>query len=250
MQAQCFVHSAPMTRTSFSLYRSPPGTVSPLQEMQTPRSPNDTRQITAVLEHGDSGAPFLAAETSVKEAHISQIAAVILQVHANYEFIKHALVGYHSMALASLVPGAITLGFTFSLPDLFLSAGIDGTPGSQSRARAFAKAVLHSTTLGFVPNSSTTADEFIAAWSGRNIRLQSIGLICTIAARSMLFGVAGDDEDHEGFIRVMLQSSSSCLSVARDIAPIVDDVFLWLEYENLHLSKAVRGDWRKNIPPQ
>ncbi|KAI5235761.1 hypothetical protein E4T43_09036 [Aureobasidium subglaciale] len=95
--------------------------------------------------------------------------------------------------------------------------------------------------------SSTSLVEFLGFYSGANLRLESIGLIFTIAARVARLGLAHHGEIDHNFVQAMFQCSAECLRLARELASEMNDVMIWLSYENLRLSTTIQGYAGSNV---
>nr|POE53260.1 hypothetical protein CFP56_28482 [Quercus suber] len=236
--AECFYHPAPLTKTSFSLYRNQP---AGLDLRGQPVPPTRSGQRTAINDTAASKPADAASD------RLRALAHVITHVQANFDLIDRLLRGYYLVSLGSMIPGKILLGFLNALPDLFDSYCIDASNTVDfTGVNALAKGVLKNTAAGATLTPTLTVEEFIALFSGRNLTMQTLGLICNTAARSVLFGLARDDDSHEGFVRTMLEGATSCLLSAREVAPRVDDAMVWLAHENVLLFMACEGNARKS----
>lgn len=83
-------------------------------------------------------------------------------------------------------------------------------------------------------------------YNGESLRLETVGLIYSIAARSCTLGLGRDDEKREDFVQAMFRCSTTCLRLVRDIAPQINDATVWLAYENLLLTMSIHGDASKS----
>jgi hypothetical protein len=93
-------------------------------------------------------------------------------------------------------------------------------------------------------NASSTEVKVPFFGPPEDIRLETIGLLYALAARSYIHGFNFDvlprrDND---FIDAMLKCSTDCLHIAREVAPGIQDAIVWLAYENLLLTTYVHGD--------
>jgi hypothetical protein len=95
-----------------------------------------------------------------------------------------------------------------------------------------------------VLSSTSTEVNVLFFGTPEDIRLETIGLLYAIAARSYIHGFNFDvlpRRDNE-FIDAMLKCSTDCLHIAREVAPGIQDGIVWLAYENLLLTTYVHGD--------
>ena len=101
--------------------------------------------------------------------------------------------------------------------------------------------------------SSIEASSFHELFTGTNPRLEIIGLIITIAARSISFGLALDrwnSNDRQAIkpqsTDEMLRASTTYLELCMRLA-MVNDILLWLLCDNLLLSGIICGDTSQSI---
>ena len=105
-----------------------------------------------------------------------------------------------------------------------------------------------STAVTIIPTIDLRA--FCALFCGPNLRVETLGLLYTMAARSSLYSWNTTEEKDHAFVREMKWYSNICLRLARDLAPQTTDITVWLAYENLQLTSLLDGDasihaWRR-----
>jgi len=88
---------------------------------------------------------------------------------------------------------------------------------------------------------------FCALFSGANLRIETLGLLYTMAARSSLYAIGHghDNYQDDGFIREMGWYGNLSLRLARELAPQTTDLITWLAYENLQFTTLIEGDASK-----
>lgn len=101
--------------------------------------------------------------------------------------------------------------------------------------------------------SSTQASEFHTLFTGPNLRLEIVGLLLAVAARSLFFGLAPDvwngsnrRASRPHFTDEMLRSSTGCLRLCTQLNA-VNDLLIWLLYDNLLLTSMMCGDTSKCV---
>nr|XP_023907890.1 uncharacterized protein LOC112019604 [Quercus suber] len=200
-------------------------------------SAGDNRRLAGIVELENSAPPALA---SGDNGSLQIIVAAVSQLHANHKLLESHIREVH-LFVNPLVPGDIVVPFFASLHDLFLSYGVEGKPEVLD-APKLAKAILERTIMGFVPTADLAVSDFILESCGRNMSVQCLGLICTVAARIVVKGMSSDGLEPTGFVNAMDESSSACLLLARDIAPRKDDILAWLGFVNLMFVRSVKSD--------
>lgn len=105
----------------------------------------------------------------------------------------------------------------------------------------FALDMLRCSSSEVVVSPSLNLEEFCALFWGKNVRVETLGLLFAVAARSHLYRYSNDDRDDE-FIREMNRCSKLSLRLARDLAPQATDLMIWLAHENLQLTTTIEGD--------
>ncbi|KAJ5780713.1 hypothetical protein N7457_005873 [Penicillium paradoxum] len=106
--------------------------------------------------------------------------------------------------------------------------------------------IIQNTAEIFEVPSTTKGRDFHTLFTGPAIRLEIIGLLCALAGRARYLGLAGDRSDDERtskaqYARKMLAASDAALYICRILTPL-NDLTIWLVYENLLLSDLVNGD--------
>lgn len=187
------------------------------------------------------GPPTTTAGDHTRHSHRVELVVELLGHLKHLTLIQKLLEEYYTISQAGVVPGPLVLLAVSTLRNQssYVLGTTEGDSGSVSQ---LAVSVLRSTALEVDVSPSVTSSEFLACYTGERLRLETIGLIYNIAARSCWLGLSRDDEKRDGFLQSMLQSSNDCLRLARDIAPQVNDMTVWLAYENILLTIVTQED--------
>lgn len=138
-----------------------------------------------------------------------------------------------------IIDAASTLSSTIS------SHSFEVNTDNDDATSRLADNILRSTSTNIEITSELDVAGFLAMHTGQHLRLEMLGLIYALAGRACILGLARDFEKRDDFVQAMLHSSTACLQLARDIAPDVNDVMVWLAYEHLRLTTNIQGDSRK-----
>lgn len=152
---------------------------------------------------------------------------------------------YYAHSHTVLVPGALVLPIFPALRTHGIgvpSPSPTGMVGSQDRNLQIAESVVQSTSATIDFDSTCTSPHFCASYTGKSLRLEAVGLIFALAGRSCLLGHSTKHDPQDAFAHTMFRCSTCCLQIAREIAPGVNDLMVWLSYENLLLTMSIQGD--------
>lgn len=269
--ASCYYHPAPLTHIQSSVlqekanvpegvFRSrslqyPPA--SPLQ----PTSINDVddlpivkdfypeREVNnflaeALVEHNIDTISSLACAHRENEEHITSIVGV-LSCLCEFDLIRNLLITYYSASQALVIPGPLILKGLASISEVLALLGVFDHVGDDNQQLVFlSKAMLRSTSAPLTITASLKPSDFIGLYTGKNLRLEYLSIVFSIAARSCLLGLATDGEQHGAFIQKMYSSSKTCLRLAQQLAP-VSDILIWSAQEYLNLAACIEGDSSK-----
>lgn len=267
-QKRCWYHPAPLTkpRASRSASRreaaltstitsvTPPATVSSAS-IASPGSPNNTR-------HG--GFESFAAAT---ESRLSQTASSSLEIpHDAFrtsdnpatfaEHIESAREILATLELFDEIDNFVTQYYSFSqvpvVPERIIQGLIQGIRGSAVLANhttdtAQCLALLKCSSEDVELSPNITVDEFCELFSGDNLRLETIGLLCSLAARATFYtSIRSNHFLPEHILQRLVRCSVLTVRLARDLATHSNDVIIWLAYDNLQLMTLVKGDSSKS----
>lgn len=184
---------------------------------------------------------FGASDATINDEQLNSVAELLTHLR-HLTLIQKLLHEYYAVSQAALVPGPFILPAVSALRSSLSFHLLDDIGDNDGSVSQLADSVLRSTLANIDITSFFSVSNFCAMYYGENLRLETIGLICTIAARSCLLGLGRDDEKRDDFVQAMFRCSTSCLRLVRDIAPQVNDAMVWLAYENLLLTMSIQGD--------
>ena len=108
--------------------------------------------------------------------------------------------------------------------------------------------IIHNTAETFEIPPSIAGKDFHTLFTGSAIRLEAIGLACSLAGRASYFGLDhdkfGGQSSRSQFSRSMLALADTALYICKMLTPL-NDLTIWLVRENLMLSDLVNGDSSK-----
>lgn len=107
--------------------------------------------------------------------------------------------------------------------------------------------ILQSTTAKVNIEPDLHYRQFVELFTGDNLRLEMLGLMYTIAARAHEKCLTDESEQDDQLLRRLFKASQSCLYLARELAPSVSDVMVWLSFELTRLYTNVQGDSHPNV---
>lgn len=189
-------------------------------------------------------------DSKAYEAHLATMKEIVSQLRY-LPAIEKCLHQYYSSKHNGLVPKLVVLHLLETLrTDLVSSGHILGEKGDRVELgdiSEISETVLLSSSTEVVINPSSDLQEFLALFCGANLRVETIGLLYTMAARASAFFV-GHDEDKDGaFVQDMVWYSTLTLRLARDLAPQSTDVIIWFANENALLRSFLEGDASESL---
>lgn len=264
LESRCFYHPAPLTKPRPPLSpSSSPGLTNPSDPSISARNlfVNSTRGSVSsptVINHG-----FAITEShptgvgvSDKAIHDEHLASVLqlLAPLRHLKLIHKCMTEYYAIGqTAAIVPGPFILPVVSALQKSFSTSSSHASDvlcDNGSIMFRLADSTLRSTKTKMDVTSSLGPSDFCARYTGENLRLESLGLVYSIAGRSCLHGTSRDEARHDDFVQEMFRCSSTCLQLARELAPQVNDATLWLGYENLQLANLLQEDASKSQQEQ
>lgn len=238
LETRCWYHPAPLTRQRIPSPKDDADTVSLFSGLHSSNasygtslvgSNSDKNSNRAQATAGGSGGQTLALPLQplnglldAASNHDQQVRFVVgLLAHLrDLKLIQRCLDEYYALAQVALVPGPLILPAISALRSS--SYLLEDTEGTERNISHLAEDVLRCTTAKIYVTPSLKAADFAAMYTGENLRIDTVGLICAIAARSCLLGltrISRDDEKRNVFARGMLRCSTDCLRLAREVAP-------------------------------
>ena len=114
-----------------------------------------------------------------------------------------------------------------------------------------AQTINENTLCPFVIDASITATNFCDLFAGKNLRWEYVGFLFACAGRSAMTRQAnspkltnayGEIIDFKTFVHEMMMTSRTCVTLCRQNGAVVNDILVWLLYENLQFSSMHYGD--------
>lgn len=206
----------------------------------------------SALDHTDSTMSNsrrpIAVLQSPRDDLVARAVRIVNDAYTRWRSLSALVRRYHQMSIASLVPPRLLESF-LSTVDRSLTA-FDHPSSRDTMIRQTAESIVDQTAAEMPRAISTTVADFETYWASSGVRLETLGLICTLAARARVFGLQDKiiSRDESSVTEDLLNIGEQSLSLLRTVSPRPNDVWLWLAYEHLKLSMAVRGtkskpDW-------
>jgi hypothetical protein len=165
----------------------------------------------------------------------------------DFEFIENLLTRYYSVSQGSVIPSPLILSSLQSLSDSITTFNLfNDAADDNHQILQFSVDVLRSTSSRINITPSVSSSDFMHLFTGKSLRLEYLGIVFSVAARSCLIGLAKDGEQRDDFTRDMYRCSTICLRLARELTP-VNDMLVWLDQEHLMLTACIEGDSSKWI---
>ncbi|KAI2472282.1 hypothetical protein F4781DRAFT_438501 [Annulohypoxylon bovei var. microspora] len=250
LEAQCWYHPAPLTKQLDSQRSIPPNSRN-----------NSAIRLSnffmwpSILNHPNG----LASRIPIYESHDEKsyeghlaVAEEIVSQLKFLPFIEKLFDEYFSFSQIAPVPRQIILQLVKSIhsnlaiPNGNCEETVECIPGTSQ----LAKNILHSSSSEVTLTSAIDPKSFCALFCGENFRVETLGLLYTIAARSYLYNMINDKKKHESFIRDMVRCSNLSLKFARDLSTQTNDFIVWLAHDNIQLTTLIEGEpslgvWRR-----
>ncbi|KAI0883873.1 uncharacterized protein GGS22DRAFT_195046 [Annulohypoxylon maeteangense] len=265
LESQCWYHPAPLTKRRNS--RSTPPTHPQADSIDQDEFNHDTSETNpvnpfsdfltwpSILNHPNYALSRVPIYESLNEkgqqGHLATTEEIVAQLKY-LPFIEKLFDEFFSFSQIALVPRRIFLRLVKSVRNnLTISEqNPEKTVECGHGISQLAKDVLHSSSSQVNITSSLDPDSFCALFSGNNLRVETLGLLYTTAARSYLCGMVYDESKHDGFIQAMIRCSNLSLQLARDLSTQTNDFIIWLAHDNLQLTTLVEGEpslgvWRR-----
>jgi hypothetical protein len=184
-------------------------------------------------------------DSKAYEAHLATMKEIVSQLRY-LPVIEKCLYQYYSFKHNALVPKPVVLQILDTLrTDLVSSGHVLGEKGEQVELgdiSEISETVLLSSSTEVIITPSLDLHGFCALFCGANLRVETIGLLYTMAARASVFFVDRDEDKDGAFVQDMVWYSTLALRLARDLAPQSTDVIIWLANENAELRSFLEGD--------
>lgn len=179
------------------------------------------------------------------EAHLATTKEIVSQLRY-LPVIEKCLHQYYSSKHNALVPKPVVLHLLETLRTDLVSAGHIRREKEErvelDNISEISETVLLSSSTEVAITPSLDLHGFCALFCGANLRVETIGLLYTMAARASAFFVDSDADKDDAFVQDMVWYSTVSLRLARDLAPQSTDVIVWLANENAQVRSFLEGD--------
>lgn len=257
-ESQCWYHPAPMTKSGSprsTLQAHLSSTTSGSRVIERVNASENT-SVAAPNFHSwpfmfnDSKSPISPAstlgalDTKTQDEYLTNMEEIISSIKFLPAIEKHFR-AYFSFSQGALVQGPIILELARLVRASLESSGLVTEETAeltcfQSNDR-LAQDMLRSSSSEVVLSPFLNLEEFCALFWGKNLRVETLGLLYALAARSHLYRYSDNDRDDD-FIIEMNRCSNLSLRLARDLAPQATDLMIWLAHENLQLTTMIEGE--------
>lgn len=222
------LHTAARNRPILSGYFGPMSFLSPL---------TDAGDLAPAGKNLESN-----AIRDVSPSYWVQKIIEILHTIGDFTIVEGLVREYYSLSQSAVIPAPFVVN---SLDPLKAALFECGDKNYGESIKELTVQIIHNTAEIFEIPSSITGKEFHTLYSGSAIRLEIIGVICSIAGRAGYLGLAraglGKHVSVSQFARAMLAASDIIIHLCKILTPI-NDLTIWLVHEDLLLSDLVEGD--------
>lgn len=267
---QCWYHPAPLTKQrnfQGSTISTPPSSTSVVQS-EPSNNANSPSTGTPIFHTW----PFLSAEPNgltsrdtvtgghnynikAHNEHLTTIEDIVSQLEL-FPVIEKRIHEYYSFSQVALVPRPLVLQLITSLRTCLADSGYMREERTDRisihQGPQLAEDILRSSSSDIAITQDLDLEAFCALFSGANLRIETLGLLYTMAARSSLYtkGYGDDKYQDDKFTTEMGWYGNSCLRLARELAPETTDLMVWLAHENLQLTTLFEGDASESSVPE
>lgn len=214
-------------------------------------TPPATLPLLSLQSLDDTSARFVPATAVYDDRGNETLEGDLLSIIQILELLEHSGIirklvsDYYRLGQIAVVPSQLVLPVLSDLEQLHENIlhqrAMSDDAACRSTLRGVAQTILHATKSKSPITSATPLAEFRGFYSGPNLRVETIGLIFTMAARASRLGLTADTGDNHYFVQAMFQCSARCLHLARELATEMSDAMVWLSYENLRLTTSIQG---------
>lgn len=270
-EARCFYHPAPLTRQRASASTRPitNATITELDDLVEPASvEDDSTQVgdscAATIsagssprvaawsfmynEHPDSGLPSQPFVPECQKNSEENLAAIqeIVSLLRYFSLIERLIEEYFSFSQAAIVPRPVVRQLFASIKDSVCDSVHmqDSLKPKQSSGDIpeLNATLLRSKSETAVITSFLDLGAFCALFSGPRLRVETLGLMYTIAARSYLYSRRRDDKSLDNLVQQLIRCSNLSLRLSHELAAQdTNDVIVWLGLEHVQLTSLLEG---------
>lgn len=266
----CYYHPAPMS-TRIPPSRTTPSRLTPPSEktpgssskqsyqaetpssLLTPLTTNDPSTATSTPAAPLQSWPFTAESTAAalpqtfvsdlyeQKMRAQRMSTVrdILGSLQHVQRIRGIVDGYIAEARFTHVPRPVVKMLLDLLP---VTARPDGVVELVGGLDKLAQDVFASSASPVDLGPDTTWQGFCQLFSGASLRVETVGLLCSLCAMAVLFDKRSRNTVDGEFVSEMLRWGKQSLDTARELAPQTNDVLLWLACSSTCLIDFLEGD--------
>ncbi|KAJ5775870.1 uncharacterized protein N7511_000881 [Penicillium nucicola] len=270
LHSQCWYHPAPLTKQQTS--QEPTLSTPPLSYHEAQEGPSNKVNNPPAGTPIFHAWPFMSADPSgstsqatipghhnysikAHNEHLATIEDIVSQLKL-LPVIEKRLQEYYSFSQVALVPRPLVLQLVASIRIGLATAGYIKEESddeiSVHHCSRLAEDLLRSSSSEVIITPDLDLGAFCALFGGAHLRIETIGLLYTMAARSSLYAVSHRREKYQddGFIQEMAWYGNLSLRLSRELAPQTTDLMIWLAHESLQLTTLFEGDaslgvWRR-----
>ncbi|CZT14228.1 uncharacterized protein RCC_00203 [Ramularia collo-cygni] len=260
--AKCFYHPAPLTkprgdgsvRPRHAYNSLTPSTIN----INNPGLPDhhhasvspNTEAVQYALHAGNESdvrrSQFQDSEVNLRR-QVDEIME-ILDTLQHLEEIHQLISYYQAHAQVALVPSPIMLYATNKLFDISREISSHQAGGDTGAIRKLANDILNNTSTPVVVHPNLDFEAFVDMLTGRDLRLEMLGIVFTVAARARACTLPRHGgELNDRLLFHLFKAGHACLILSRELAPTVNDVMIWLSFEMTRLHTNAQGDSNPNV---
>lgn len=199
-------------------------------------------------EHPDSGLPsqpFVPDSQKNREEHLTSLREIVSLLES-FSHIEKMVEEYYSFSRAAIVPHPIVRQLFGSIKTTLENSEPGGNAVKAKRAgvdiSSLPVSLLHSASYAINITPTQDIEAFCDCFSGTKLRVETLGLIYTIAARSYLYSPRPVDKGLEDFVQQLVRCSNSSLRLSHELAEQnTNDIIVWLGLENVQLTSLLEG---------
>lgn len=270
-ESRCFYHPAPLTRqrapattrsTTNETIRPSDDITEPVSNEADSAQVGDTCTTTISAastpparvpawsfmynEHPDSGLPSQPFAPDCPKDKEENLAAIqeIASLLRSFSLIDTLIEEYFSFSQAAIVPRPVVRQLFDSIRKNMCSSNDDMLKSGEvdCDVSSLTAILLRSSSDAISVASSLDLEAFCALFSGPRLRVETLGLMYTIAARSYLYSRRRDDKTLDSIVQNLVRCSTLSLRLSRELAgQDTNDVIAWLGLENVQLTSLLEG---------
>lgn len=192
-----------------------------------------------------SDAARISDDAQVLPSYWLQRASEALQVSSDWPILEQLVREYYVVTQAAVIPEPLVLSTLLSLREMQERFALNKDSGND--CQALTNSVIENTARPFDVPSTQDGYSFHTLFTGKRVRLEIMGFVYALAGKASLLDRAANRFQESGppsrveFARRMLHASDTVLQLCKMIAQ-VNDLTIWLLYENLLLASMLNGD--------